>query len=111
MKRVGPTKVNWVRSLHTHTTQRIHSFTFVYKDLSSSRSLQTKCGSTVKGIYALTNENSTVEIYTKVAYFLSSHTEESESCTSGVVDVGTVNANAMMDDDGWRRWRRHVPLM
>ena len=46
------------------------------------------------------DENSTVETYTKVAYFLSSHTEESESCTSGVVDVGTVNANAMMDDDG-----------
>jgi hypothetical protein len=53
----------------------------------------------VKGIYA--DENSTAEICMEVAYFLGSHTEESESHTSGVVEVETVNA--MMDDDGMER--------
>jgi hypothetical protein len=53
----------------------------------------------VKGIYA--DENSTAEICTEVAYFLGSHAEESESHTSGVVEVETVNA--MMDDDGMER--------
>jgi len=49
----------------------------------------------VKGIYA--DENLTAEI-AEVAYFLGSHAEESESLTSDVMEVETVN------DDG-RRWR------
>jgi hypothetical protein len=49
-----------------------------------------------KGIY--TDENSTTEICMEVAYFPSSYAEESESHTSGIMEVVTVNA--MMDDDG-----------
>lgn len=56
---------------------------------------ETKGESMVKGIYA--GENSTVEICAEVAYFLGSRAEESESRTSGAVEVETVNA--MMDDD------------
>jgi hypothetical protein len=53
----------------------------------------------VKGIYA--DNNLTAEICAEVAYFLGSHAEESESLTSGVVEVETVNV--MMDDDGVER--------
>ena len=48
----------------------------------------------MKGVY--TDENSTA-ICTEVAYFLDSHTDESESRTSSAMEVETVNA--MMDDD------------
>jgi hypothetical protein len=48
----------------------------------------------VKGIYA--GENSTAEICTEVAYFLSSYAEESEGRTSGVVEVETVPVNAII---------------
>jgi hypothetical protein len=58
---------------------------------------ETKGESMVKGIDADENsENSTAEICAEVAYFLEGHAEESESRTSGVVEVVTVNAT--MDD-------------
>jgi hypothetical protein len=53
----------------------------------------------MKGVY--TNENSTAEICTKVAYFLDSDTDESESRTSSAMEVEIVNA--MMDDDSVER--------
>jgi hypothetical protein len=56
----------------------------------------------MKGIYA--EETSAAEICTEVAYILGSLAEESESCTSGVVEVETVNATM---DDG-KEARRHV---
>jgi len=65
-------------------------------NVGSETGSETKGESMVKGIYA--DENSTAEICAEVAYFLGSHAEESESRTSGVVGVETVNE--MMDDDG-----------
>ena len=56
---------------------------------------ETKGESMVKGIY--TDGNSTTEIYTEVAYFLSSYVEKSDSHTSGV--VGVVMVNVMLDND------------
>lgn len=56
--------------------------------------------SMVKRIYG--DEDSTAETCAEVAYFLGSHAEESESRTSGAVEV--VMVNAMMDDDGEERW-------
>jgi len=74
-------------------------------NVGSETGSETKGESMVKGIYA--DENSTAEICAEVAYFLGSHAEESESRTSGVVEVETVNT--MMDDDGAERvaeaWR------
>lgn len=74
-------------------------------NVGSETESETKGESTVKGIYA--DENSTAEICAQVAYFLGSHAEESESRTSGVVEV--VMVNALMDDDGVERlaeaWR------
>ena len=65
---------------------------------------ETKGESMVKGIYA--DGNSMTEIYTEVAYFLGSHVEESDSCTSGV--VGVVMVNAMLNDDGVERVRHEA---
>jgi hypothetical protein len=53
----------------------------------------------IKGVY--TNENLMVETCTEVAYFLNSHMDESESCTSSTMEVETVNA--MMDDNSVER--------
>jgi hypothetical protein len=74
-------------------------------NVESETGSETKGESMVKGFYAV--ENSTAEICAEVAYFVGSRAEESESRTSGVVEVETVNA--MMDDDGAERvaeaWR------
>jgi len=74
-------------------------------NVGSETGSETNGESMVKGIYA--DENSTAEICAEVAYFLGSHAEESESRTSGAVEV--VMVNAMMDDDGAERvaeaWR------
>jgi len=50
---------------------------------------KTKGKTMVKGIYI--GKNSMVEICAEVVYFLSSHTEESESCTFSVVEVEMVS--------------------
>ena len=52
----------------------------------------------MKGVY--TDENSTA-ICMEVAYFLDSHTDESESRTSSTMEVETVNV--MIDDDSVER--------
>jgi hypothetical protein len=74
-------------------------------NVGSETGSETNGESMVKGTYA--DENSTAEICAEVAYVLGSHVEESESRTSGVVEVETVNA--IMDDDGVERmaeaWR------
>ena len=74
-------------------------------NVGSETGNETKGESMVNGIDV--DENSTAEICAEVAYFLGSHAEESESRTSGVVEVVTVNAT--MDGGGAERvaeaWR------
>ena len=63
----------------------------------------------MKGVYA--EENSMAETCTEVACILSGLTEESESCTSSIVEVETVKAT--MDDgtmDDGKEARRHVTV-
>jgi|SRR6266436_2540188 len=67
--------------------------------VGSATGSATKGESVAKRIYA--DENSTAEICAEVACFLGSHAEESESRTSGVVEVVTVSATA--DDGGAER--------
>ena len=64
--------------------------------MGSETGSETKGECMVKGIYA--DENPTAEICGEVAYFLGSHAEGSESYTSGVVEVVTVNM--MQNDNG-----------
>ena len=69
------------------------------RSVGSGSGSETKGESMVKGIYA--DEKSTAEICAVAAYYPGSHAEESESQTSVVVEVETVNA--MMDGGGAER--------